>query len=133
MRRFILMMAVWLGLMGQAQAQNLDVQSVIRDQVSAFAKDDFVTAFGFADQGIQQIFKTPERFGQMVTNGYPMVLRPQKFEFTEQKIIDGSVLQYVVIEDQAGVFFLAEYRMTQTDGIWKISAVEIKRAPMVGA
>jgi hypothetical protein len=133
MKKLFFTLFLVFGFTGQIQAQNLDAQQVIRDQVNAFERNDFVTAFGFADKVIQQVFKTPQRFGQMVTSGYPMVLRPQKFEFTDQRELDGAILQYVVIEDKDGVFYLAEYKMTQADGIWKIAGVQIKKAPMVGA
>ena len=48
-------------------------RQVISDQIAAFQQDDFETAFTYASPMIKGIFGTPERFGQMVREGYPMV------------------------------------------------------------
>ena len=45
----------------------------INGQIEAFQRDDFNAAFSYASPGIQGIFGTAERCGQMVRNGYPTV------------------------------------------------------------
>jgi hypothetical protein len=132
MKRFLLFWLIAIGLTLPVTAQNQDVQSVIRDQNSAFAEDDFDAAFSFAGETIKQMFKTPEQFGRMVSTGYPMVIRPRNFDFVEQRGSGVEIQQYVLIEDEAGQLFLGEYQMMLSDGVWKITGVVIKPAPMVG-
>ena len=75
----VLLLILALGL--PAQAQSDDIEAVIGAQLEAFAADDFAKAFTFASPMIKGMFGTPERFGQMVRGGYPMVWRPSRVEF----------------------------------------------------
>ena len=58
------------------QARDPAIESTIQNQFDAFLKDDVGTAFSFASPNIKGLFGTPENFGPMVRNGYPMVWRP---------------------------------------------------------
>ena len=114
------------------KAQQMDIQMVISDQLNAFLEDDFETAYSFAAPNIKQMFPTSERFGLMVKNGYPMVHRPSSYRFTETKEVAGTLYQNVLIQDQEGRFFVAEYAMTQTIAGWKIKAVRVYMRPKAG-
>ncbi|MEL7253029.1 MAG: DUF4864 domain-containing protein [Pseudomonadota bacterium] len=107
---------------------NEAVKSVISSQIDAFLNDDFVTAFDFASPMIQGIFGTPERFGAMVRNGYPMVWRPADVEFLTSEDRDGAVLQTVKITDGGGRLYFLEYEMIETDQGWLINGVRIEEA-----
>lgn len=114
-------------------AQSEDaIQSVISDQIAAFQVDDFSTAFGYASQSIQSIFGTPERFGQMVESGYPMVHRPGAVAFLELGDIQGDLWQRVLIHDQSGRPYVLNYQMVQQGSEWKINAVYLSQAPDIG-
>lgn len=115
------------------RAQEQDIQTVITDQISAFRSDDFETAFTYAAPNIHRMFKTPDRFGQMVRDGYPMVHRPQTFIFEDLRDVDGSNIQNVLIEGQDGFYYRAEYDMLLTDQGWKIRGVRVFKAEGVGA
>jgi hypothetical protein len=58
------------------EPRNPAIETTIQNQLNAFIADDFATAFTFASPNIKGIFGTPENFGAMVTQGYPMVHRP---------------------------------------------------------
>ena len=115
------------------RAQEQDIQSVINDQITAFRADDFETAFTYASPSIRMMFQTPERFGEMVRDGYPMVHRPQSYVFEELREVGGSKLQNVLIEGQDGFYYVAEYDMVRTGQGWKIRGVRIFRTEGVGA
>ncbi|TCO69034.1 DUF4864 domain-containing protein [Rhodovulum euryhalinum] len=105
------------------------VQGVISRQIEAFLADDFATAFDFASPGIKGIFGTPDRFGQMVRNGYPMVWRPGDLRYLE---FDGEAdarRQVVEITDRAGRVHRLEYSMILTGEGWRIDGVRILPAP----
>ncbi len=112
-------------------AESAQIQSVIDQQIQAFEADDFDQAFTFASPSIQRLFGGPERFGAMVRNGYPMVWRPADVSFGELREIQGALWQKVIVQDQAGVTHVLDYRMVQVDGAWRISGVQILPSPDV--
>ena len=137
MRRIALALALGLGVLTsplQAQQEGAaGIQGTIQGQIDAFLADDFVTAFTFASPLIKGIFGTPENFGTMVRQGYPMVWRPSDVRFLDLEDLGVRKLQRVQILDQAGVPYIAEYEMIETADGWQINGVRIERAPEIGA
>ena len=107
---------------------NDDIKEVIEAQIEAFWADDFVTAFTFASPTIKRIFGTPERFGQMVRNGYPMVWRPADVNFLSIEERGDEIWQNVMVRDAEGALFILEYQMIAGESGWKINAVHVRRA-----
>ncbi len=112
-----------------AFAQDAGIKGTIDRQFEAFRADDFATAFGFASPSLQRLFQTPENFGRMVTQGYPMVWRPARVQYLELREQGGIWWQKVMITDKNGAFHVLEYRMEQTGDGWRISGVQILDAP----
>lgn len=131
MRKLVLILGLWFAAF-PASAQNVEIRDIIRQQIEALRADDFDQAFTYASPSIKGIFGNSARFGQMVSQGYPMVYRPGSFSFKDQEANDTGVFQYVLFEDQAGRFFMAQYSMIEIDGGWKINGVQILEAPLVG-
>ncbi|MDP5217367.1 DUF4864 domain-containing protein [Ruegeria sp. 2205SS24-7] len=129
MRHLILSLILGLGLSLSAQAQNDEIQSNIQAQIDAFKSDDFATAFTFASPSIQRLFGTPENFGAMVRNGYPMVWRPADVRFLELREVAGQLWQKVIITDAAGNLHVLDYQMVDFENGWKINGVQILDAP----
>ena len=109
------------------------IETTIQSQIDAFLVDDFAKAFTFASPNIKSIFGSPDRFGQMVRQGYPMVWRPGEVRYLELREISGALWQKVMIRDQAGGIHLLDYQMINTGDGWQINGVQILRAPDVGA
>ncbi|MFT4715339.1 MAG: hypothetical protein ACI861_000341 [Paracoccaceae bacterium] len=129
--KHILAAVLALGLTGPVFGEEPSIEGiekVISSQIQAFLVDDFETAFNFASPELQAMFRTPERFGQMVRNGYPMVWRPSQIEFLALETINGLLVQKVLIQDAKGSFFVADYVMTKTEDGWQISGVHIERS-----
>ena len=134
MRVVLLLLVLSLGIfMRPADAQQSEIQSVISDQIEAFKADDFATAFTFAHPNIQGIFQTPENFGRMVTQGYPMVWRPADVTYLPLREDAGSVLQDVQVTDLQGRVFVLEYTMVETPNGWRIGGVRILERSAVSA
>ena len=127
MKHFLAAVLIWVMATGAVKA-NDDVKSVISSQIDAFLQDDFVTAFDFASPMIQGMFGTPERFGNMVRNGYPMVWRPADVEFLSIDERGGALIQNVMIRDASGKLFLLEYEMIETEKGWLINGVRVQEA-----
>lgn len=116
-----------------AAAQEAPIQQTIQSQIDAFLADDFSRAFTFASPTIKGMFGTPENFGAMVRNGYPMVYRPAEVQMMDLREVAGNLWQRVRITDQAGAGWLLDYMMVETAEGWQINAVQILPAPDVGA
>lgn len=102
-------------------------RAVIASQLEAFSRDDWAQAFTFASPAIRRIFGTPERFGEMVRNGYPMVWRPARVEFVEAIGAPPALEHRVLFTDGAGRLWVARYSMVRDEGgVWKINGVQIE-------
>ena len=137
MRRLCLALLATLALAAPLRAQEAAapaIRDVIQGQIDAFLADDVERAFSYASPGIQGVFRTPENFGRMVRQGYPMVWRPEELRFLELEERGGALHQRVLIEDAEGVRHLLDYRM-ESDGAggWLIDGVRILEAPEVAA
>ena len=120
-------------LAGAAPAQEADIQSTISSQIEAFLADDFGQAFTYASPNIQGLFGSPERFGSMVQQGYPMVWRPDDVRYLELRERGGSLWQKVQITDQGGGLHILDYQMIETENGWKINGVQLLPSPDVSA
>ena len=116
-----------------AAADPEEMQAVIDRQLEAFQADDFAAAMEFASPVLKQYFGTPENFGRMVTQGYPMVWRPGAVRYLESRIEDGAHWQRVMITDQQGTVHVLDYRMTETAEGWRINGVKLREVDGVGA
>ena len=116
-----------------AAAQEEPIRNTIQSQIEAFQADDFARAFTFASPTIKGMFGTPENFGAMVKQGYPMVYRPAEVQMMELREVAGALWQRVRITDQAGAGWYLDYMMVETAEGWQINAVQILPAPDVGA
>ena len=121
------------GLAQEGLAPNTAIEGTIQSQIDAFLLDDFGAAFEFAGPGIQSMFRTPENFGAMVQDGYPMVHRPQELRFGELREISGALWQKVIVQDSDGRTYVLDYRMGEYEDGWRIDGVQILPAPDVSA
>lgn len=117
----------------RAQTAPEGIEQTIRRQFDAFQADDFTTAFSFASPMIQGIFRTPENFGAMVAQGYPMVHRPAGVRMLERREVNGAMVQRVMVTDQAGNTHMLDYQMIDTATGWQINGVFLLPSVGVGA
>lgn len=133
MRRLLAILALIAAPALAQEVHSPPIESVITRQIEALKKDDFVGAFAFASPMIRGIFETPERFGRMVVQGYPMVWRPSEVRFLDLNEIEGRLHQTVMVRDAEGRIHILDYEMIESDGGWQINGVQLVRAPSVGA
>lgn len=136
MIRAILPALVIAFAVGPASAQEARVPAIettIQNQFDAFLQDDVTTAFSFASPAIKGIFGSPERFGQMVQQGYPMVWRPADVRYLELRNVAGNLWQRVMVTDQSGTVHMLDYQMIQTPEGWQINGVQLLPQAGVGA
>ncbi|WP_439522239.1 DUF4864 domain-containing protein [Marivita sp.] len=138
MRKLITGLAFAASMAGTLWAQDVlapepAIEGTIQSQIDAFLQDDFETAFTFASPNLRTMFRTPENFGAMVRQGYPMVWRPEAVTFGDLRDIAGGLYQTVILKDTAGNLHYLDYQMQQIDGEWRIAGVQILQAPDVAA
>lgn len=114
---------------GTASAQDSTIEDVISNQLQAFVDRDVEEAWQYASPMIKGIFETPDNFGMMVRNGYPMVWDNSDVQFLDQTEIPNGMRQEVQIQGPEGLFFILDYQMVQTSEGWQINAVRVIPAP----
>ena len=129
MRHILLSLIVTLGLTGAARSDEAAMRSVITDQIEAFLAEDATRAFDFASPFIQRKFGTPETFGDMVREAYPMVWQPSDVTFLDLEVIDGTPFQSVRMRGPRGKAWIVDYEMIEVDGAWRINGVRVREAP----
>ena len=100
-----------------------EVQDTISSQIDAFKQNDIKKAYTFAAPNIQAQFPSPEVFGLMVRNGYPVIWRPKSFKFTEFKDLGNRCIQRVLFQSYKGSLEYYDYILEKRDNVWKIAGV----------
>ena len=113
--------------------RNPAIEATIQGQITAFLAEDVSTAFGFAAPNIKGFFGTAENFGAMVKQGYPMVWNPSAVRMLDLRTEQGSLMQRVMVTDQAGRTHILDYQMLQTSEGWQINGVQLLPEAGVGA
>lgn len=116
-----------------ALAQEAPIQSTIQSKLDAFKAEDFARAFTYASPTIKGIFGSPENFGAMVVQGYPMVAQPSAVQMLELREVAGNLWQRVMITDMQGRTHLLDYQMVETAEGWQINGVQLLPEAGVGA
>lgn len=96
---------------------------VVLQQLDAFRRDDFDTAFSFASATIHDAFDRA-RFEQMVRGGYPEIAH------SLSAVIDGSqrgdageLFLFLTIRGDNGRAVQAVYEMVNENGHWRVNGV----------
>jgi hypothetical protein len=100
-----------------------DIHGVIGNQLQAFEADDLATAYSFASPTIQSMYPSPETFGSMVRQGYPMIWRPAGVIYYGVRTEGGQMVQRMGFRDAAGQEHLFDYFMSPGASGWKIDGV----------
>jgi hypothetical protein len=105
-----------------SEGDRSQIRSVIAAQLQAFQEDDAETAFEFASPGIQDMFRTPMNFLQMVRQSYQAVYRPRSVIFEDLVLLQDLPTQPVLLLSAEGVPVRALYLMeNKTSGDWRIT------------
>jgi len=110
------------------------IRSVIQQQLNAFNREDYDTAYFFASRHIQIKFSRPE-FEQMVKTEYRQIAKSQRAVIDKIAFSGGEdqAVATVTITGADRITITANYRMTLEDGRWKVDGVLIinQRTPIV--
>ena len=107
-----------------------DSRTIIERQLEAIGRDAWGEAFVFASPGIQQKFGSPENFGRMVRELYPMVWRPSRVEHLGVETEGVYQLHRLELRDASGKVYVARYYLREVEGVWRIAAVMIEESDL---
>jgi hypothetical protein len=109
-----------------SSADVAEIRAVINRQIDAFRHDDAQGAFALVSPGVQQTFRTPEKFLDVVRMAYRAVYRPATVAFLDFVVLGEEVVQQVQVTDRGGVVWLAYYAMQrQRDGSWRTNGCHL--------
>ena len=109
------------------EEDRLQIREIIGAQLEAFHSRDAEKAFSYASPSIQEEFQTPARFLSMVRKFWPEVYSTRRSEFLQLAEIKGVWIQGVIISDDLGETWLAQYPMElQPDGHWLIDGCVVR-------
>lgn len=104
------------------------IRAVVTDQLDAFARDDGPRAFELAAAGIRARFGNHDVFMDMVRTSYPVVYRPRSVRFEKPELVEGAIIQPVLMTDDEGRAWLALYPMLREAGAgWRINGCRLAR------
>jgi len=115
-----------------AEKHGVQIRTIIESQIEAFREKELGTAFSFASPMIRGMFGTPENFGRMVQEGYPMIWRPSAVEFLDLRDENGRLMQRLSVRDGSGRLFLFDYDMIAGPDGWRINGVYPVPEPDIG-
>ena len=109
------------------EEDRLQIREIIGAQLQAFHSKDAEKAFSYASPYIQNKFRTPTRFFSMVRKFWPEVYNARRSEFLQLAEVKGILIQGVIISDDLGETWLAQYPMElQPDGNWLINGCVVR-------
>jgi len=128
-RSAVLLAAVLAALLlaGAAAAQrDPDIDEagrIVLQQLEAFRRNDFETAFGFASRTIHDMFDAT-RFETMVRGSYPEIARSVRANVDGSKRGDaGELYLFLHVQGENGRAVEAVYEMIREGGAWRINGV----------
>ena len=99
------------------------VRYTISSQIDAFKDNDVKKAYTFAAPNIQAQFPSPDIFGLMVRNGYPIIWKPKSYKFTTFKDLGNRCIQRVLFQSYNGSLESYDYILEKNGSVWKIAGV----------
>ncbi len=99
------------------------VRYTISAQIDAFKQNDVKKAYTFAAPNIQAQFPSPDIFGLMVRNGYPIIWKPKSYKFTTFKDLGNRCVQRVLFQSYNGSLESYDYILEKNGSVWKIAGV----------
>jgi hypothetical protein len=111
------------GVGAQPADQGAAMTRTVLDQLAAFRRDDWVSAYAFASSGIQTQF-APEAFRAMVTQGYAPIARSRTATVSRVEALDSQRgLVEVRVEGENGETIDALYELVEEQGAWRVNGV----------
>jgi hypothetical protein len=95
----------------------------VLEQLDAFRRDDWATAYTYASSAIQTRFGL-EAFREMVTSGYAPIARSARATVTRAELVNaGHGFVEVRVEGANGETIDALYELVEEQGRWRIGGV----------
>lgn len=124
----LLLAGAALPAFGQEAQEGKAAAEVIMQQLEAFRREDYDTAYTFASEEIRALFDR-QAFERMVKSGYPEIARSTAALVGQTETTpDGHVYIRLRIRGSNGNTIEALYDMVWEDGRWRINGVATRPA-----
>lgn len=116
-------LALAVAAAGQGGDPRAEMTRTVLDQLAAFRRDDWATAYAYASSTIQARFGLGA-FRQMVTSGYAPIARSARATVSKVDVVGaGRGLVEVRVEGANGETVDALYELVDEQGSWRINGV----------
>ncbi|MHA7880828.1 MAG: DUF4864 domain-containing protein [Saccharospirillum sp.] len=120
----LLLSASWV--QAQTDDPTAEFRRIITSQLAALQNGDAEGAWAFAHTSIRTMFGSPERFYQMVNQGYRPLIDFTQVTFQEAEQADPVWIQPVRLRDTNNDEFIAFYAMQRNvGGEWRIAGCQL--------
>jgi len=127
--RLVVLVATLAPPLAAQPAPDAAATAPVMQQLDAFRRDDYDTAYTFASAEIRRLFDRPG-FEAMVRNGYPEIARSSRAYVADSRTApDGRVYVVVEIRGHNGQQIRAVYEVVLEGGTWKINGVVARPDP----
>lgn len=107
----------------QTDVEIAEATAVVMQQLDAFRRNDFDTAYRFASETIHRIFDR-QSFERMVTGGYPEIARSTSAHVASARLgADGALYLVMKISGANGNVIEAVYELVREGGSFRINGV----------
>lgn len=106
------------------------VQDTVRAQLKALAKGDADIAFANLSPQTQRYFAEPQHFMTSVATKAPPIVKTKSFAFVGLHQEAGQALQQVLLTDEEGRTWLANFEVErQLGGDWRVKSCVVEAVP----
>jgi uncharacterized protein with von Willebrand factor type A (vWA) domain len=115
-----------LPIVAAPQGNSRELYQLAGDQIAAFRRNDFPTAYGFAASGIRQKFPL-DQFSEMVRQTYPHLTRSGRLNFGQTQFAADLRASAMIYVSSGGESVPMIYAFVKEQGQWKIEGVQMLR------
>jgi hypothetical protein len=110
-------------------AEKHAIEKAVRAQVIALARLDAKRAFDRLAPSTQRYFEKPERYLATLAASVAPILRTRHFTFLGSERAKDRTVQQVLIADDTGDQWLAEFEVVRERGDWRVKSCVVEPAP----
>jgi uncharacterized protein DUF4864 len=110
-------------------AEKHAIEDAVRVQLLALAQLDAKLAFDRLAPSTQRYFKGPDRYLSTLAISVAPILQTRHFTFLGSERIKDRIVQQVLIADETGGQWLAEFEVVRELGDWRVKACVVEPAP----
>jgi hypothetical protein len=110
-------------------AEKREIETAVRFQLLALARLDAKRAFDRLAPSTQRYFEKPERYLATLATSVAPILQMRHFTFLGSERATDRTVQQVLIADENGSEWLAEFEVVREHDDWRVKSCVVEPAP----